>query len=161
MRTNRSKPSAEAEGRFREVLRRHGQRWTSERLRILESIVNCPGHFTAEELVERLRAAGSAASRATVYRALPLLVEAGLVQAMVLGGEVRRYESALAGPHHDHLVCTACGKVVEFQFEAFEMLQREVAARHGFRLQSHLHELFGICADCADAARGAEPPLPA
>ncbi|HEY3450314.1 MAG TPA: Fur family transcriptional regulator [Myxococcales bacterium] len=150
MRTNRNRP--EAEERFREVLKEHGLRWTAERGEILEAVVGRAGHFTVDELARRLRQAGCAASRATVYRALPLLVEAGLVQPMVLGGEVRRYESALAAPHHDHLVCTSCGKVVEFQFEAFEMLQREVAAQHGFRLRAHVHELFGLCRECQQAA---------
>ncbi len=84
-----------------------------------------------------------------MYRALPLLVDAGLVQPVGLGGEVRRYESAFGHPHHDHLVCTRCGKVVEFEFEAFEILQRAIAERHGFSLQGHVHELFGTCDRCS------------
>ncbi|MGC4122755.1 MAG: transcriptional repressor [Myxococcales bacterium] len=153
MRTNRN--NDEAEARFRSVLKQHGLRWTAEREQILAAVVGRPGHFTSDELAQRLRQAGCTASRATVYRALPLLVEAGLVLPMVLGGEVRRYESALAAPHHDHLVCTGCGTVVEFQFEAFEMLQREVAAKHGFELRSHVHELLGLCRSCQKAS-GAE-----
>jgi len=145
MRLSRNKMN---EARFRDVLRQHGLRWTQERQEILQSVARCPGHFTADDLVQRLQSEGSAASRATVYRALPLLVEAGLVQPMVLNGEVRRYESAVSGTHHDHLVCTRCGAIEEFQFEAFEILQREVAAQHGFRLQGHVHELMGTCAKC-------------
>ena len=152
MRSRRNKELGEARGRFREALRRHGLRWTAEREEILSALGDTAGHFTADELAERLRERGSSASRATVYRALPLLVEAGLVQPMILGGEVRRYESAVGRAHHDHLVCTACGRVVEFEFEAFEILQREVAARHGFSLVAHLHELFGICPECRRAA---------
>jgi Fur family ferric uptake transcriptional regulator len=86
---------------------------------------------------------------ATVYRTLPLLVESGLIQPTLLSaGERHFYEAAFERPHHDHLICTSCGKVVEFEFEAFEVLQRDVAERYGFRLSAHFHELLGQCADC-------------
>jgi len=144
----------EAEARLRVVLRRHGLKWTAERREIVQALARSSGHFTADELAGQLHEAGSAASRATVFRALPLLVEAGLVQPRVLGGEVRRYESAFAQPHHDHLVCTRCGRVIEFQFEAFEILQRDVAARHGFTLHGHVHELYGTCERCSGSQDG-------
>jgi len=148
-----------AELKFREVLARHGLKWTAERRTILAIVRSLPGHFTADDLAGHVQRAGAGVSRATVYRALPLLVEAGLLQPMVLGGEVRRFENALSGPHHDHLVCTACGRVVEIEVEAFEILQREVAARHGFRLSSHVHELYGTCAGCQRTSeRSADAP---
>jgi Fur family ferric uptake transcriptional regulator len=66
----------------------------------------------------------------------------------------KSYETTFGREHHDHLLCGRCGKVVEFEFEAFEILQREVASRHGYRLESHYHELVGTCPDCL----AAEPP---
>jgi Fur family transcriptional regulator, ferric uptake regulator len=142
----------DVEARFRVVLRGHGLKWTSERQHILLAALTRAGHFTADDLVRDLKKSRSAASRATVYRALPLLVEAGLVQAMVLAGEGRRYENA-TGRHHDHLVCSSCGKVIEFEFEAFEILQREIAAKYGFELLGHVHELLGHCGDCRASAK--------
>jgi Fur family ferric uptake transcriptional regulator len=134
----------DAEARLRITLRGRGLRWTAERRRVLAAVLTRSGHFTAQDLAK-----GAAASRATIYRALPLLVEAGVVQAMALGTDGRVYENA-TGRHHDHLVCTSCGKVVEFEFEAFEMLQRDLAAKYGFELLGHMHELFGRCRDCRD-----------
>ncbi len=138
---------------FREFLRRRSLRVTETRDVITRLILSQKGHYDAEELVARLAAQGVQASRATVYRTL--LREAGIIQSTVHSDEKQRYETAAGTTHHDHLVCTSCGRVVEFQFEAFEILQREVAARHGFRLTGHAHELFGICGECqASAGQG-------
>jgi Fur family ferric uptake transcriptional regulator len=118
------------------------------------------GHFPIEDLVADLRRRGIRGSKATVYRALPLLTEAGILQTAVITGDSKSYESAVGGVHHDHLVCRACGRVVEFEFDAFEILQREIAARHGFRLESHHHQLVGTCAACQEGERAARAALP-
>lgn len=136
---------------FREFLHGRALRATDVRDAIVRAIVAREGHFDVDEIVGDLQARGVAVSRATVYRSLPLLREAGIVQATV-PTERGRYEAAAGHAHHDHLVCTACGAIVEFQFEAFEILQREVAARHGFRLTGHSHQLYGLCAACQPAA---------
>lgn len=150
MRSNLNKEPDEvgSEGRLAKVLEQHGLKWTTERRGIVQAVARMDGHFTADDLATFLRKAGVSASRATVFRVLPLLVEAGIVQPMMLRGEVRRYERVCADSHHDHLVCTSCGRIVEFEFDAFEILQREVASRYGFSLQGHVHELFGVCEDC-------------
>ena len=134
--------------RFRSFLHGRSLRATGLRDGIARAALARNGHFDIDELVDDLRARGLRASRATVYRALPLLMEAGIIQQTISPGERRRYEGALGHEHHDHLVCTRCGKIVEFQFEAFEVLQREVAAKYGFRLTGHSHELFGVCDEC-------------
>ena len=65
------------------------------------------------------------------------------------GDGVTRYEVADEGEHHhDHLICTVCKRIVEFEDEAIEVLQDRVAERYGFALQSHKHELYGICPEC-------------
>jgi Fur family transcriptional regulator, ferric uptake regulator len=134
--------------RFRSLLHERGQRWTPEREAIAEALLTCTGHFSVEALVADLRARGIAASRATVYRSLPLLVDAGLLQPTLLSKDGVCYETSMGQPHHDHLVCQRCGTVIEFQFEAFEMLQAGIAAKYGFELVGHIHELIGICPDC-------------
>ncbi len=133
---------------FREFLHGRSLRATNVRQGILRAIIAREGHFAIDELVRDLRAQGLEASRATVYRALPLFAEAGIIQSTSKSGDRRCYESAVGRQHHDHLICTSCGKIVDFQFEAFEILQREVASKHGFKLTGHSHELLGICQDC-------------
>jgi Fur family ferric uptake transcriptional regulator len=134
--------------RFEALLVARGLRLTSARRAIVEAVLGRAGHFAIEELVADLRARGLPASKATVYRSLPLLTEAGILSSAVLGGDERMYERAVGREHHDHLVCRGCGKVVEFEYEAIEVLQRELATRYGFTLEGHIHQLIGRCADC-------------
>ena len=143
--------------RFRGFLREHSLRATGVRETIVEAVANRKGHFHADELVSELRLRGIPASRATVYRMLPLLVEAGLIKPTVLSGKEHRYEATYGQEHHDHMICSECGKIVEFHFEAFEILQRDIAARHGFELTGHFHELIGLCADCQEKRTTATP----
>src|SRR5262245_49498304 len=166
MRTARSKESARQTGPrdevvdralrlFRETLRRRGLRYSSVREAIARVALAYEGHFEVSELMDELRRAGvKDAHLATVYRTLPLLLEAGIIQQTLLSaGERHFYEPAFERPHHDHLICIACGKVVEFEFEAFEVLQKDIAARYGFELTAHVHELLGRCQDCRSGAK--------
>lgn len=133
---------------FRAVLQAKCLRLTGERAAIVKAVMDREGHFEIHDLVKAVRKQGVDASRATVYRALPLLIEAGLLHPTVLSGKRHRYEAAFGQEHHDHLICSRCNEVIEFHFEAFEMLQREVAAKYGFDLTEHVHELIGICKRC-------------
>ncbi|MET0344235.1 MAG: transcriptional repressor [Polyangiales bacterium] len=134
---------------------------TDVRRAIVRAALTYPGHFEVQDLVRVLRMHGvNEASMATVYRVLPLLLETGLLQPTLLSGERHRYEVAFEREHHDHLVCTACGKVVEFRFDAIEELQRELAKKYDFELTAHVHELLGRCGDCQRAGRGRRAPPP-
>ncbi len=137
-------------------LRRRGLRMTGEREALLRAALAQASHFTLDELAREVIRLHAGASRSTVFRSLPLLVDAGILQPALVSGDARRYELALGRRHHDHLLCGRCGRIVEFRSEAIEKLQLGVAARHGFRLTSHVHELLGECAVC----RAGEPPHP-
>jgi len=134
--------------RFRTFLRERSLRITQVRERVALAALQRRGHFDVDEVVAELRRGGVRASRATVYRALPLLEQAGLITATVGRRERQRYERTLDRGHHDHLMCTRCQRLVEFEYEAFEVLQREVAEKYGFKLTGHSHQLFGLCPDC-------------
>lgn len=137
---------------FKRTLHERGLRLSTVREAIARVALSYDGHFEVNDLMRALRAADvHDAHLATVYRTLPLLVESGLIQPTLLSaGERHFYEPSFERPHHDHLICTSCGKVVEFEFEAFEVLQRDIAHRYGFELTAHFHELLGRCADCRD-----------
>lgn len=138
----------EALDTFRTFLHRRSLRATDVREAIVRAAVSRTGHFRVEDLVEDVRAEGHEVSAATVYRVLPLLVEAGIIQPTEVSHDRRLYEASFGRIHHDHLICRGCRRVVEFQFEAFEMLDRALAAKHGFQLLASHHELVGVCADC-------------
>jgi Fur family ferric uptake transcriptional regulator len=166
MRHGRNKdgpPQAAAERaleQFGRFLAERSLRLTAARAAIVEAALERRGHFPIEDLVSDLRRRGIRGSKATVYRTLPLLTEAGILQPAVISGDIRKYETAFGREHHDHLVCRGCGAVVEFEFEAFEILQREIAARHGFSLEGHLQQLWGRCRDCRERGRVASAAGP-
>jgi Fur family transcriptional regulator, ferric uptake regulator len=146
----------QASARFEAFLAQRQLRLTPARRAIVDAVLARRGHFHIDELVTDLRRRGIRGSKATVYRTLPLLTEAGILAPAVIGGDATTYDAAVGREHHDHLVCRGCGAVVEFEFEAFEILQREIAARHGFTLEAHHHQLFGRCPACQ--ARDREHP---
>jgi Fur family ferric uptake transcriptional regulator len=159
-RNNGANAKAEPEGaaeRLRAFLRARGLRMTGEREALVRAALGRRRHFTLEELVERVVGHDTRASRATVYRGLPILIEAGILQPVLVSDEPRRFELAFGRRHHDHLLCRRCGRVVEFRSSAIEEAQLAVAARHGFRLTSHVHELVGDCAACRRARRAERP----
>jgi Fur family ferric uptake transcriptional regulator len=84
----------------------------------------------------------------TVYRSLESLVSQGLVQEVVLGDGERRYEMVHPGEHHHHLVCEKCRKSVHLDECLVEQIEENIRTKHGFRIKSHLLELFGVCQDC-------------
>ena len=153
---------------FTEFLKRRGLKLTPQRRRILDRALTEPKHFSAEKLLGDLRREDESTSKATVYRTLALLTEAGLLDAVDFERGYRLYERATAGhEHHDHLICTECDKVVEFHDEKIEQAQASVAHAHDFEVLWHTHKLYGRCADCrarlsrpgsrATARRGGRP----
>lgn len=147
--------------RFERFLEKKDLRLTEARAAIVEAALARTGHYPIEELIADLKSRGIRGSKATVYRTLPLLAEAGILQPAIVAGDAKSYETTFGHEHHDHLICSRCRKVVEFGFEAFEILQREVAGKFGFRLEAHHHELVGTCPDCLAKEGGQPEPPPA
>jgi Fur family ferric uptake transcriptional regulator len=134
----------------------NGLKHSRQRERIAEVFFGMGGHVSVEELVVRVRRLDARISVATVYRTMKLLADCGLAVPRQFGGGQTRYEAASGRGHHDHLICTACGEIVEFANEKIETLQALVARRHGFEVESHKLELYGRCARCR-SAREATP----
>ncbi len=151
----------EALDRFEKFLEKRELRLTDARAAIVEAALARVGHYPIEDLIADLKARGIRGSKATVYRTLPLLAEAGILQPAIVAGDTKSYETTFGQEHHDHLICTRCRKVIEFGFEAFEILQREVAGKYGFRLEGHHHELVGTCPECLSREGGVPetPPM--
>lgn len=137
---------------LRRLFREKGIVFTAQRARVLGAVLNAGGHIDAEELHRRLAGARPRVALATVYRTLQLLRERGLVAENQFGERRRRYEQA-EGRHHDHLVCLACGRVLEFEEPLIEELQERVARKNGFAALSHRLELYGYCRACGRRGR--------
>ncbi len=131
----------------KKIIREIGLKVTSQRLQILEVVRNGASHFTAQEVYEAVSERSSPIGFATVYRFLRTLSEHSYVIEVRMGGMPARYEWA-GKRHHDHLTCTECAKIVEFENTEIERLQDKVAKHHGFTLSDHVLELFGVCNNC-------------
>ena len=144
--------------RLREAVKERGLKASSVREAVARAALTRRGHFTVDDLIHDLRDGKTErrdAHMTTVYRTLPLLVDVGLLQLTLLSkGDEARYERAFEREHHDHLICDECGIVVEFHFEALEVLQRDIAEQYGFHLTDHVHELHGLCKNCRAKASG-------
>ena len=125
-----------------------GLKSTKQRDIILDCFLSCQQHLSTEELYLKLKEHNPNIGFATVYRTLKLFAEPGIAREIQFGDGQTRYEHLHAGEHHDHLVCTRCGAIVEFENEAIEKLQSEVASQHGFTIMNHKLELYGFCAGC-------------
>jgi Fur family transcriptional regulator, ferric uptake regulator len=136
-------------------LRQQGCRWTNQRALIVRTALATHEHFTAEELLSMCKCSDPRVSRATVYRTLAVLEQAGFIEGLDTGDGGRRFEHVLGHEHHDHMVCTVCGAILEFRDDELERLQEAAAARHGFCIDGHSLRLYGRCSACAG-----RPPEP-
>lgn len=141
----------EAAGRFRQFLREHDLRLTAERKELLRIALGMPAHFDADQMVAKVLRKRKRVSRATIYRTLALLEQCGLLRKSILGKDRAVYEPALGKEHHDHLVCTSCGRIQEFTSVELELHQQRKAEEFGFKVTEHVHEVFGICRDCQES----------
>jgi Fur family ferric uptake transcriptional regulator len=129
-------------------LEEHNLRNTKQRDAIVDVFLEAKGHVTSDEIFQRVRDAHPNIGYTTVYRTLKLLCDAGLANERHFDEGITRYE--IEHEHHDHLVCTRCGKIIEFECAMIEATQNEIAKRYDFRVLRHRHELYGHCADCRD-----------
>ena len=138
--------------KFREYLATRGKRLTQEREIIVREIFADHEHFDPDQIVARLsrtRTDGRRVSRATIYRALSSLEEAGIIRKVARANGREVYEHDYGYPQHDHFICEKCNELIEFSNEAISEVLEKVAAEIGFRMTGHRLEAHGICASCA------------
>ncbi len=131
-------------------MRERGMRWTTQRTLIAKVALDSHAHFSADELLSMCQQEDADVSRATVYRTLSMLEAAGFVEGLDTGEGKRRFEHVLGHCHHDHMVCTNCGKIIEFRDDALEKRQEIAAKAEGFQIESHSLKLFGRCKNCRE-----------
>ena len=153
----------DAERGARDVLRtylvRHKLKRSEQREVILDALLRSDRHLSAEELLRTVKRRHPEVGRTTVYRTLKLLTEAGLARELVIDGQAH-YERGYLREHHDHFICTSCGAILEFTSPDIERLQEEFAARLGFVIEAHRHEIYGRCARCGEPEQPPSTPRP-
>jgi Fur family ferric uptake transcriptional regulator len=144
--------------RFQGFLQTQGLKLTSERSALVREIFASHYHFEADELLFKMKEKSVKISRATIYRTLELLVKSGMVRRVQLGEDHYHYEHVTANSHHDHLICTTCGGVIEFHDPALEARQLEICLRKKFTPTFHNLQILGVCDHCK--RKGEQPDAP-
>lgn len=134
-------------GQIKERMADNGYRLTPARQAIVDALVRCEGHITADELAQQVRARAPHVGRMTVYRTLELLCELGVVRPIYQGTGAAHYILMANGSHH-HLICTRCHSVIQFEECQAMDLAQQLARQFNFHIYSHLLELHGLCENC-------------
>jgi Fur family ferric uptake transcriptional regulator len=147
-------------------IQKAGLRRTTQRDLILEIFLRTEEHLSSEDLYWLVQKQDPSVGHTTVYRTLKLLAEAGLAREVRFGDGKTYYEHHYNHDHHDHLICTECGKIIEFFSAEIEALQDKMAEQYGFRLTNHSLRMWGVCEDCKTRAEdihetnsGAQPRI--
>ncbi len=124
-----------------------GYRVTSPRRSLADLVLDLNGHFTASELAAAGRQRGLRIGRATLFRALEVMIELGVVERLDLPSGEHAYV-VCAPSHHHHVVCSRCGRTAEVEDEGLAEAVRRIERQSGFRIDSHRLEMFGRCRRC-------------
>src|SRR5688572_29901217 len=143
----------------KEVLLKHlqkkGLKRTAQRDLILDIFLRTEEHLSSEDLYRLVQKEDPSIGQTTVYRTLKLLSEAGLAREVRFGDNRTHYEHNYKHQHHDHMICSECGRIIEFFSAELEGIQDAMAAKHKFQITQHLLRIIGICAECRRALKAA------
>lgn len=132
------------------TLRRHGYKLTPQRKAVIKTIVRSQDHLTPAEIYRKLHKEHPDIGLVTIYRTLEILTEMELICELHAGGNCHSYTVSTPS-HHHHLICSSCGKVVDFTGYNLDGLERRLTSESGFRIDDHLLEFIGLCQTCQRA----------
>lgn len=135
---------------FKNILKQCGFGDFDDRYSILDIFLKTERHLTSNELTRLLEADGIIIPDSFVKETLDLMCNLGFAQKRIFDNGVELYEHLHIGSHHDHIICTICGKITEFENRELERLQVQIAKNNGFHMLNHRMELYGICNSCLD-----------
>ena len=142
---------------FKSLIEEDGYDRVQDRLNVIDVFLSTEKHITLEELYRLVREKGYDYEPDFIRQCMKRMVDLGFAQKKQFEGQPIRYEHRHLGRHHDHLICTKCGKISEFANEDLERLQREIAARYGFHMLQHKMEIYGLCSECLAQRRRLMP----
>ena len=136
---------------LKKIVKQKGLKYTEQREIVLSILLHAKEHLTAEEVYNDIKKEHKESNIgiATVYRALSFLEEVDLITSITFGTDGKKYESN-SKSHHDHLICTECGKIIEFIDDEIEKRQDKIAKKNKFKITSHSMQLYGTCEVCQE-----------
>ncbi|MDR3162831.1 MAG: transcriptional repressor [Helicobacteraceae bacterium] len=135
--------------RFKEILKSNSLKFTTQREAILRFCYNSKGHFTPEDLRNKIKE--PKIGIATIYRTLALLEIEKIITSISFGVDGKKYEFGIK-EHHDHMICDKCRKMIEFTDDKIEERQSVIANNHNFIIKWHILQIHGVCEECNKVA---------
>ena len=132
------------------ALRQQGYKLTSQRRVVIQTIASRQDHLTPAAIYEEVHQNHPNIGFVTVYRTLGLLAKLGVICELHAGGSCRSYTISTPG-HHHHLICSNCGRVVDFTGHDLGKLEQRLSQETGFDIDDHLLEFIGLCRVCQKA----------
>ena len=131
------------------IIKQKGMKYTEQRAIILQILVNLDDHLNAEDIhsIIQKEHPDQNIGIATIYRTLNFLEEVNLISSISFGSDGKKYEGNLK-EHHDHLICTSCGMIVEFLDDDIEKKQKVIAKKNEFTITDHSMQIYGLCKNC-------------
>lgn len=149
------KRKSEEQEVFLKHIQKRGLKRTGQRDLILDTFLRTEEHLSSEDLYRLVKKDDPTIGQTTVYRTLKLLTEAGLAREVRFGDGRTHYEHNYKHQHHDHMICSECGRIIEFFSAELEAIQDAMAAKHRFQVTQHLLRIIGVCAECRRAMKEA------
>ncbi len=138
----------EAESLFHQHLRSVGLKHTEQRDIILRTFLGSRAHLSTDELYRLVRRKDAKIGFTTVYRTLKLLADCGLASEVAFHDGIARYEHRYNRRHHHHMVCTQCGRSVEFFSPEVDRLEGKIGRKYHYQPTRHTFQIYGICERC-------------
>jgi Fur family ferric uptake transcriptional regulator len=137
--------------KFQSLLKENSLKFTKQRELVIKFLYKNDGHFTPEDIYTQLKQQHPDINIgiATVYRTLTLLESSQISSSISFGTQGKKYELGLK-KHHDHIICTKCGSIVEFFDDVIEKRQEEIAKKFNFKMTDHTMKIVGLCENCQE-----------
>ena len=142
---------------FKTLIETDGYDRIQDRLNIIDVFLGKEEHITIEEMCKLLSEKGYDYEPEFVRQCMNRMADLGFAQKKQFKDQPIRYEHRHLGRHHDHFICTKCGKIVEFADQDMERLQAKIAASHGFHMLQHRMEIYGLCSECLEQRKPLMP----
>jgi len=139
---------AQEKEQFKRLFEQENIDHLEERMLVVETFLQTEKHISEQELYDIITNKDHGLSQDLIADTLDLMCLYGFAHKHHFDNGVLRYEHRHIGQHHDHMICTKCNQIIEFQNNQIENLQLQVAAQHGFHMLQHKMEIYGICSNC-------------
>lgn len=133
---------------FKKLFQQQGLDQFNKRFKVLEIFLQTDEHITSTDLTKQLEQIGEPFDENFVAGTMELLCKFGFASKIEFNNGVPRYEHRHLGLHHDHMICTKCGKIIEFRDDELEKNQSNMASAYGFHMLQHKLEIYGFCSEC-------------